>query len=796
MLKNYLKIAWRNLWKNQTFSLINIMGLAVSMSVGLLMISFISDLLSYDNFHEKKDRIYRVITSNHQADGVVMKLASSSVRAGKKIKESVSQIDALTMVRGGFGGEAEVNKNQITLHGLWADNDFLTVFSFPLQQGDPGTALKEPYSMVLTEKSAIKLFGETNVVGRLVKFDSLNYHVTGVLQDIPKLSHLQFEALVSFSTAEILKPYTDGGFDNWQSIFMNYTYVTIPANQDIQTVQLSLDRLCQEENATIDNQKISLALQPLNKISIGTFLANEIGPVIDLVAIWIMGIMTFIVIISACFNYTNLSIARSLKRAREVGIRKVIGGLKSHVISQFIIEAILISLLALALAFPMFLFLRSQVISLHPFINELVTLQLSAKTILSFAVLAIIIGIIAGLFPAFFFSRIRAIQVLKGYSSLRIFHHINLRKSLIVIQYVFSLIFITITMIGHNQYKGFLSFDLGYSTENILNLKLQGNNAEILRQKLSQLPEVKEISQSHRISGLGSSNGTHLSLINSNDSSQVFQNFVDEHYLPLHEHEFLAGRNFRSGSLHPMANEVIVNEQVIKSFNIGDSDPQKAIGEEIIIDGESAVIAGVLKDFHYLILTAPIKPYVLRYSSNPGGYMNVKISSSDWPSTLASIEKAWKELDNGHPLDVKFYDDQIEQAYAQFSMMIKVIGFLSFLTIFISSIGLFGMVVFTTETKLREISIRKVFGARDVSLIVLLSKNFLFLIVVSAVIALPTTYLILDKVILVNFAYHQPIGLIELMMGFLGVLVIALTMIGTQTLNAARINPVKKLRDE
>ena len=766
------------------------------MSVGLLMISFISDLLSYDNFHEKKDRIYRVITSSHQADGVVMKLASSSVRAGKKIKESVSQIDALTMVRGGFGGEAEVNKNQITLHGLWADNDFLTVFSFPLQQGDPGTALKEPYSMVLTEKSAIKLFGETNVVGRLVKFDSLNYHVTGVLHDLSKLSHLQFEALVSFSTAEILKPYTDGGFDNWQSIFMNYTYVTIPANQAIQTVQLSLDRLCQEENATIDNQKISLALQPLNQISMGNFLANEIGPVIDLVAIWIMGIMTFIVIISACFNYTNLSIARSLKRAREVGIRKVIGGLKSHVISQFIIEAILISLLALALAFPMFLFLRSQVISLHPFINELVTLQLSAKTILSFAVLAIIIGIIAGLFPAFFFSRIRAIQVLKGYSSLRIFHHINLRKSLIVIQYVFSLIFITITMIGHNQYKGFLSFDLGYSTENILNLKLQGNNAEILRQKLSQLPEVKEISQSHRISGLGSSNGAHLSLINSNDSSQVFQNFVDEHYLPLHEHEFLAGRNFRSGSLHPIENEVIVNEQVIKSFNIGDSDPQKAIGEEIIIDGESAVIAGVLKDFHYLILTAPIKPYVLRYSSNPGGYMNVKISSNDWPSTLASIEKAWKELNNGHPLDVKFYDDQIEQAYAQFSIMIKVIGFLSFLTIFISSIGLFGMVVFTTETKLREISIRKVFGARDESLIVLLSKNFLFLIVVSAVIALPTTYLILDKVILVNFAYHQPIGLIELMMGFLGVLVIALTMIGTQTLNAARINPVKKLRDE
>ena len=796
MLKNYLKIAWRNLWKNETFSLINIMGLAVSMSVGLLMISFISDLLSYDNFHEKKDRIYRVITANHQADGVVMNLASSSVRAGKKIKESVSQIDELTMVRGGFGGDAKVNENQIPLQGLWADNDFLNVFSFPLQQGDPSTALKEPYSMVLTEKSAKKLFGETNVLGKLVKFDTLNYLVTGVMQDIPKLSHLQFEALGSFSTAEILKPDTDGGFDNWQSIFMNYTYVTIPTNQDIQSVQLSLDLLCQEENATIENQKISLTLQPLNEISMGNFLANEIGPVIDVVAIWIMGIMTFIVIISACFNYTNLSIARSLKRSREVGIRKVIGGLKSHVISQFIIEAILISLLALAFAFPLFLFLRSQVISLHPFINELVTLQLSAKTILCFAVLAIIIGLIAGLFPAFFFSRIRVIQVLKGYSSLRIFHHINLRKSLIVTQYVFSLIFITITIIGHNQYKGFLSFDLGYSTENIVNLKLQGNNAELLRQKLFQLPEVREISQSRVISGLGSVNGAQLIHVNSNDSSPVFQNYVDEHYLPLHEHEFLAGGNFMRGSVHSVENEVIVNEQVLKRFNIGDSDPQKAIGEEIIIDGENAVIVGVLKDFHYLILTAPIKPFVLRYSSNPGVYMNVKISSSDWPSTLSSIEKAWKELDNGHPLAVKFYDDQIEQAYAQFSMMIKVIGFLSFLTIFISSIGLFGMVVFTTETKLREISIRKVFGAGDESLVILLSKNFLFLIVVSAVIALPATYLLLDKVILVNFAYHQPIGLIELMIGFLAVLVIALTMIGTQTINAARINPVKKLRDE
>ncbi|MEQ9216506.1 MAG: ABC transporter permease [Cyclobacteriaceae bacterium] len=796
MLKNYLKIAWRTLWKNRIFSIINVLGLAISMSVGLLMIAFVSDLLSYDNFHKKKDRIYRVITSSKQAGGFETNLASSSLRAGKLIKASVPQVEELTMIRSGFDGDAEVDENKIPIQGLWANNAFLSVFSFPLQHGDPKTALKEPFSIVLTEKSAEKLFGETNVLGRLIRFDSLDYTVTGVMHNIPRLSHLQFESLISFSTAELQKPDTDGDFDSWQNFFINYTYLTLPENQDIQLIQESLDRLCLEENASIESQTISLALQPLNHISIGNFLANEIGPVMDVVAIWVLGIMTLIVIFSACFNYTNLSIARSLKRAREVGIRKVIGGLKSHVMSQFIIEAILISLIALTFSFPLFLLLRDQVISLHPFINEIVTLQLSAKTMLGFVLLALIIGFVAGIFPAFFFSKIKSIQVLKGFSSLRLFRHINLRKSLIVIQYVFSLTFITITIIGYNQYKGFLVFDLGYSTENIVNINLQGNNGELLRQKLSELPEVSEISQSRNIAGLGSVNGAQLKYERLNDSSQVFQNYVDEYYLPLHRHKFIAGGNFSHGSANSMENEVIVNEQVIKRFNISDGDPHRAIGEKLTIDGENAIIVGVLKDFHYIILTAPIKPFVLRYSANPGVYINVKLTSNDWPSTLTSIEKAWKELDNVHPLEAKFYDDQIEQAYTQFSMMIKVIGMLSFLTIFISSIGLFGMVVFTTETKLKEISIRKVFGARNESLVFLLSKQFMLLLIVSASIALPASYLFLDKVILINFAYHQPIGLMELLTGFLGVLVIALTMIGSHTLNAARVNPIKMLQDE
>ena len=794
MLGSYIKTSGRTLGRNKLFSAINIIGLAISMSVGLLMIAFLSDLLSYDNFHEKKDRIFRVISTNQFRDQPDKDVATTSVKAGEEIRETIPGIEELTILRRGFGGDAQVGESIVPLSGLWADASFFKIFTFPLLQGDPATALQEPYSLVLTEKSAKKLFGEADAMGKLVSFDTLTYVVTGVMKDIPKLSHMRFEALVSFSTVALQKPDTDGGFLSWESIFMNYVYVVLNENGNQQNVQANLNRLSEEENANLNNKAIALSLQPLQEIAIGKKLDNQIGFVLNSIAIWILVGLACIVILSACFNYTNLSMARSLRRSREVGIRKVIGALKSHVLGQFITESVFFSLLALVFSFLLFLFLRTQFLALAPPLAEQVSLHLSLQLIFYFLIFAIMVGIVAGFIPALFFSRINAIQVLKDVSSLRVFRHVNMRKALIVVQYVFSLIFITATMIGYKQYKGLLTFDLGFNTENVLNIRMQGNNSDLFIQELSALPAVSEISKSTIVTSVGSIWGMYIKYKDPQDSADVWVNFVDEHYLPLHQHQFIAGRNFNPNLAQSEEGEAIVTEQVLKRFNI---DPHEALGEQIIVPGLKLTIVGVLKDFHYGTLEDEIHPMVFRHFSDASnGYVNAKIISNDLPATLASIEAVWKKFDKVHPLEATFYDDQIEQNYNQFIVMVKVFGFLAFLAICIASMGLFGMVVFSTETRLREISIRKVMGASEGNLVYLLGKGFLYLLLMAALIALPATYFFFDKVVLVNFPYHQPMGWSELLTGALAVMLIAFLMIGSQTLKVARTNPAEVLKNE
>jgi ABC-type antimicrobial peptide transport system permease subunit len=795
MLNSYIKTSGRSIIRNKLFSTINIAGLAVSMSVGLLLIAMTSDLLSYDRFHDNRERIYRVNTCDSRNDGPPMNLASTSVIAGKKISETISGVEYITFIRRGFAGDAITGENTVPVSGLWADQSFFNVFTFPLLQGNPAIALKEPYSIVLTEQSAKKIFGHTDVLGQTLKFDSANYTVTGIMKEIPKLSHIRFESLVSFSTVELAKPDTDGDFLSWENIFMTYIYLIPDENGDPEAIQAKLDRLSTAENSRIENHKITLWLQPLHDIPLNGNLTNPIGPAFDKMVLWIFGGLALVVILSACFNYTNLSIARSFRRSREIGIRKVIGARKSHVLLQFIAESVIIALLALSVSFVLFLFLRTQLLSLHSFLGERFLLELSPGVIFWFIALAIAVGIAAGFLPAFYFSRINGIQALKNSSNSKVFRHVSIRKTLIVVQYTFSLIFIATTIIGYSQYRGFIKFDLGFTTANIVNIRINGTNGDALVKELSELPEVQGISRSIMVTSIGNIYGNQMKY--KNDSSGVLLNLVDEHYLPLHQHQFMAGRNFHPKQENAEEHEVIVNEQLLRRFNIGEHNPDKALGEAIIMDDKKLIITGVIKDFHYGTLAEKITPMLFRHSEiKTYGFINVKIQTKDWPATFTSIQQVWRKIDKVHPLNAKFYDDQIEEAYSEFSVMIKVIGFLAFLAICISSMGLLGMVVFTTETRLKEISIRKVLGASESKLIFLLSQGFLLLLTISALVALPATYLFFDFVVLMNFAYHQPIGLTDLFISLVIVMALAFLMIGSQTLKAARTNPAEVLKNE
>ena len=812
MIGSYIKTSGRNLMHNKLFSFINMAGLAISMSVGLLLIAFVLDLRSYDKFHKNGARIYRitsVLTENREQNRPRSgeRFATTSLKAGKLIREQVTGIDEVAIMRNDFSQDAKVGSGILPIKGFWADPSLFRVFTFPMLAGNPETALQAPYSIVLTETAAQKLFGHQSALGKAIRFDTLDYRVTGIIKDVPFFSHIRFDALVSLSTAEQLNR-SNNNFEKWTNMASNSVYLMLPENTDIGSIQLQLDAIAKQENRAEGTTKMQLELLPLDKIVVGETLRRSeggpgsVGPHMPPAVLWILGGLALIVILSACFNYTNLSMARAMRRFKEIGLRKAIGAGKSQVWQQFLVEAIMIALAALLLSYFIFLVLRPQLINLAPEMQRMVKLELTPLRVIIFIAFSVAVGIIAGFMPALFFSNVSAINALKNVSSGRVFKHVTLRRALVVIQYTLTLIFITTTAIGYVQYKNILAFDLGFSTENVLNINMQGNKPDAFLKELSEMPEVTALSRSLIVTSVGNAWGGHMKYKDSRDSVLVMTNHVDENYLPLHEYKLVAGGNFRARpTTTAAAREVIVNQQVLKRFNIGNSDPQKAIGQEITFSSfqgtRRMTIVGVIKDFHYGKVDNLIGPVAfLHWTPEDRAVINAKIQTRDLLSTRAKIESAWKKIDRVHPVEAEFYNETIEEAYSEFSTLIKIIGFLAFLAISIASMGLFGMVAFTTETRLKEISIRKVMGASAGSLIYLLSRGFLVQLSLSALIALPVTYLFFETVVLTHFPYHTPVQVAELLIGLLAVFLIAFLMIGSQTMKAAKSNPTEVLKSE
>lgn len=800
MLGSYIKTSGRNIVRNKLFSTINIFGLAVSMTVGLLLIAMLSDLVSYDQFHNRHRRIYRVISQyqymDHKDEDF---LATTSLRAGKAIKETFAGVEDVAILKLGLGGDVTFGEKTISLSGFWANEALFNVFSFKLLQGNPATALKQPFSIVLTETSALKLFGDVQVLGKVIKLNhDRDYTVTGIVQDVPKFSHIKFDMLGSLGTREITQKENRSEME-WDNVWNTWVYLLLPDHADIPTVRKSLDQLSAKEDKSVKYTHIELDLQPMDDIMIGANLSNQIGQTIQRSTVWILAALAFVVILSACLNYTNLSVARALRRTREVGIRKVIGAMKGQVVGQFVVEAIIISLCALGIAFILFLLLKPFFLSIEPSLQKLLLLELSPLLLLYFIAFAVVVGCAAGFFPAIFFARINTVQVLKNFSSVQLFGKVTLRKVLIVFQYCISIIFITATIVGYNQYKHFIAYDLGFSTENVLNISLKGNKAELIEKELQELPEVRGISRSLMITSVGDYWGTSMKYAaNPDDSSSVNFNTVDENYLPLHNHKLLAGRNFEARPDSAEESEVIVNQSVLKRFNIANQDSEKAIGEIVKVDGKDLRIVGVMKNFVYGKANDKKKDreVVFRYSNKNADFLNVKLESSDLLATHTRLEAIWKKIDSVHPFEAKFYDEELEQAFDGLKASVKVAGFMAFLAICISSLGLLGMVVFTTETRLKEISIRKVMGASDGKLLYLLGKGFVVLLAVAIGIAVPLTIIFFEEILFPNLANHAPLDLIGMLMGVAAVLVIALVMIGAQTFKVANANPAEVLKNE
>lgn len=803
MLKNYFKTSIRSIARNKLFSAINIIGLAISMSVCLLAISFITELDSYDRFHKDSERMYRVKNTYQFLQEDPNGFASTSILAGKLIQEQVPGIEASVIMRRGFGGDATLGDKIVPLSGIYASEGFFSVFSFELLRGNPETALREPQSVVLTEETAEKMFKGTDPLGQTFQMTGKQtpFKVTGVVKKLPHHSHMQFESLISLVTyEEDRKKSTDGSYrPTWSDMWMNYVYLKLESGTTQSDIEARLKPINDEQNEQSDRVKIETSLQPLLSIVGGEELSNQIGMSMGSDAIWIIVALTFIVILSAGFNYTNLSIARSLRRAKEVGIRKVVGATRGQVFVQFIIEATIISLIALVFAYLLFFLIKPEFLNLEPEIQQMLLLENSPKVLLFFLLFAIVVGVLAGFFPAAFLSKLKAVSVLKDASSTKLFSKVNMRKVLIVTQFTLSLIFIISASIEFKQYKYALAFDLGFNTENVLNVRVQGNDIDQMANAFSAIPEVNQISMSAMITSVGSRYGETIKYEDPTDSTTLYYNYIDENYLPLMGNRLLAGTNFESRPLQEEEETIIVNEQVLKRFNIG--SPQEAIDKYVQVGRNSngprkLRIIGVVEDFQYATIQDGIESFGFRYRPDRCEILNLKIGSTDLITTMNKLETTWEELDQVHEFDASFYDERIQRAYAEHSLLFTIIGFLAFLTISIAALGLLGMGVYTAETRLKEISIRKVLGATEGSLVKLLARSFMWLLIIAATIAVPSAYFLFDSVILADAVNKADIGFMELFAGVIVIFAIGFVTIGSQTWKAARSNPAQTLRSE
>jgi len=798
MFKNYFKTSVRSITRNKLFSAINVIGLAISMSICLLVISMVTETLSYDKFHADYDRIHRVITKYQFLEEDPSDFASTSILVGQRVQKEIPGIESSVIIVSNYSKDFQIGDKVFPVSGRYASEGFLDVFSFKLLRGNAETLLLEPNSILLTNETAARLFADEDPMGQILNAKKgVSYTVTGIVEKPPHESHLTFQSIISLSTYVNKRNETpkQKGWLSWRNIWSNYVYVKLQENTNPEQVDAQLQSISDEENETSERVKITTSLQPLTKIILDSDLSNSIGKTIGLQVILIFGGLTFVVMLSAGFNYTNLSIARSLKRSKEIGVRKVVGATRGHIFSQFIVEATLISLVALVIAFVLLQVIKPQFKNLLPQIADAFKFETNLVIFAYFFVFALVIGVTAGLFPALFLSKLKAINALRYSGSTKLFSKVNMRKALIVIQFTLSLAFIISTSIGYKQYKYAIAFDLGFSTENVLNVRVQNNDVEMLTNVFNKIPEVTQISKSTLVVSTGSTYGSTMKFEDPLDSITLFYNGIDDQYISLMKHELLAGVNFSGDTKNSdLESEIILNETALKRFNIG--TPTEAIGKFVEVNEKKMMITGVVKDFHYGKISDDIKPFGFRHNSKKYYIMNLKVNTTDLTSVMSKIEDAWNEIDEVHQFNAEFYDENIEKAYANFSILFKMVAFLAFVTISIAAMGLLGMSVYTAETRLKEISIRKVLGATERSLVKLLAKNFMWLLCIAAFIAMPLTYFVFDTLILTNMANRISIGVIELLLGVIIIFTIGFLTIVSQTWKVAKSNPAETLRSE
>jgi putative ABC transport system permease protein len=801
MFKNYLKIALRNSLRHKGFTAINIVGLALGMTCFLLIMRHIQQELEYDAFHERADRIYRIAVESKKPAGNRFN-ASTPYPAAPALRLEYSEFVKLARVF--FYGESLIEADGKKIYEkkiVFAEPEFFEIFSFPLLRGNALTALAQPHSIVLTASTARKYFGDGDPMGKTVRLDDrFDFAVTGVVADPLATSHFHFDFLASFANVneEIV------GFDpeQWGAFFGIYTYALVSPQENVARLEERLAPFYDKHAAGQSNESRRLFLQPLRKIHLHSQFESEIEPNNSITNLAVLGTLALLVLLIACINFINLSTARSARRAKEVGLRKVLGAERPQLVKQFLGESLLHCAVALALSFGL-------VELLLPKFSDLIGKSIefsfakNALAILGIAGLALLVGVAAGIYPAFVLSAFQPAESLKGIKAGRRAGKgaFALRRILVVAQFAISVVLITSTLIIREQLRFVKQADLGFDGELTLVIPLRDEAVrkkyQVIKNEFSKNPNVRA-AIACLAAPVGENEFNTALYPRGRADAQRFDirlNFVDYNFLEGFGLNLLAGRNFSPQISTDSMQAFIINEATVKQMGL--RAPEEAIGKKVTIgvnDIEGTII-GVTKDFHHQSMHEAISPEVMMYWPRWFYEISVKIAPQDISGTLAFLEKSWQRLVPGFPFQYQFLDDYVASLYLAEEKTERTVEIFSALAICIAGLGLFGLAAFAAEQRTKEVGIRKVLGASVAGVLALLSKDFVKLVFVANLFAWPMAWYAMNRW-LQNFAYRIEIGWWIFALAGLGALAVALLTVSTQAIKAALANPVESLRYE
>ncbi len=793
MFRNYFITSTRSLMRNKGFSILNIIGLAVGFATFSLISFYVYHELSFDRYHEKADRIFRIV-ENLRTENEELYQSTSAPPMGPRFLKDFPEVENYVRMQ---QWNLLARRNDVSGYeneSYIIDSTVFDIFSFKLLEGDRKTALREPFSIVLTETMAKKYFGKEDPVGQTLKMDNDNYKVTGVMEDVPENSHFRFSCLISFSTWS--RNNKDAEDRQW---FWNgfHTYVLLRDAGSVEKVRAKMKDFITRNIEKGGMYYEDLPLQPLPGIYMATPRSWENGTRGSMNNVYILSIIAVFILLIACFNYINLATARASRRLKEVGLRKSLGALRRMLVAQFLGESLIVTFIASAIAvllawiaLPAFRTLVESPLSFSIF---------QRPWMVGAAALALVlfVGVLAGAYPAFIISGFQPLHIFRP-AARGLFGHNNLRKGLVGIQFVISITLVAGTMLVYDQLEMIRSQDLGFNKNGVLVVPTNGDTAilnyrDAIKNELKRVGGVTDVSGSSTIPGEPANNlYTEFEMTDGKMSpTNINYNFVDHDFLSTYDIELLAGRDFDRGNKADDTTAFLINESAMKDFGW---TPEQAIGKKARLGDNTGKIIGVMKDFHYQSLHARVEPLTMVLTRGIR-LISIRIESDDLPAAVEGIQKKWSELVPHLPFDYSFLDVTFDRQYKADQQLGKVASVFTGLAIFIGCLGLLGLTSFAVERRTKEIGIRKVLGASVPSVVLLITREFMWLIAIALIVATPLTWYLIGRWEQ-NFTLQADINPLRFVMAGAAVLLVAWFTISFLSLRAASANPTKALRTE